>query len=309
MLAPRQKQARAKGDWTMLRKRIVSGVLLGGMCVAVANYLPSPACWLLLVVITALAQYEFYAMLDKAGLPVFRVVGMLSGAAVISATFWTIGPQAKHLAAGYRWENLVVLATLMIVFIRQFPQKHNKQPIITIAVTLLGVWYVAFLMNYLTRLAFGWRDAGMMHSVGDTGRMMILYLVAVVKMSDVGAFFTGRSLGRHKLSPRLSPKKTIEGLAGGVVCSVVVSLLFFWLTDGALGRIQFGLIDAIALGIILPIVGVFGDLFESLLKRAAGMKDSGTLIPGMGGVLDVLDSLLFGAPVLYAYVSVFLSAG
>ena len=148
----------------------------------------------------------------------------------------------------------------------------------------------------------------MMHSVGHTGRMMILYLVAVVKMSDVGAFFTGRSLGRHKLFPRLSPKKTIEGLAGGIVSSVVVSLLFFWLTGGALGSIQFGLIDAIALGIILPIVGVFGDLFESLLKRAAGMKDSGTLIPGMGGVLDVLDSLLFGAPVLYAYVVLFLDS-
>ncbi len=293
----------------MLKQRIISGVLLAGMCVAVANYLPSPACWLLLVGITALAQYEFYSMLDKAGLPVFRILGILSGAAVISATFWTIGPDAIQLAAGYRWENLVILATVMIVFVRQFPQKHNDRPIVTIAVTLLGVWYVAFLMNYLTRLAFGWRDAGMMHSVGPTGRMMIIYLVAVVKMSDVGAFFTGRSLGRHKLFPRLSPKKTIEGLAGGIVSSIVVSLLFFWLTDGALGKVHFGIHDAIILGILLPVVGVLGDLFESLLKRTAGIKDSGTLIPGMGGVLDVLDSLLFGAPVLYAYVSLFLSAG
>ncbi len=290
----------------MLKQRIVSGVLLGAVVVAVANYLPSPACWLLLVVIAALAQYEFYAMLDKAGLPVFRVVGMLSGAAVISATFWTIGPSPEQLAAGYRWENLVILATVMFVFIRQFPQKNNKQPIITMAVTLLGVWYVAFLLNYLTRLAFGWRDDGLVHTVGPTGRMMVLYLVAVVKISDVGAFFTGRSLGRHKLFPRLSPKKTWEGLIGGIVSSVVMSLLFFWLTDGALGKVQFGLHDALILGLVLPVVGVLGDLFESLLKRAADIKDSGSLIPGMGGVLDVLDSLLFGAPLLYAYTALFL---
>ena len=292
----------------MLKQRLISGTLLGGMCIAVANYLPSPACWLLLVAIAALAQYEFYAMLDKAGLPVFRVVGMISGAAIISATFWTIGPSAEQLAAGYRWENFVILTTLIFVFVRQFPQKHNEKPIVTVAVTLLGVLYCAFLLNYLTRLAFGWRTEAISQGVGETGRMPILYLVAVVKISDVGAFFTGRSLGRHKLFPRLSPKKTIEGLAGGIVSSIVMSLLFFWFTKGQLGTITFDLHDAIILGTVLPVVGVVGDLFESLLKRAAGVKDSGTLIPGMGGVLDVLDSLLFGAPVLYAYVSLFLKA-
>lgn len=290
----------------MLKQRIVSGILLAVVLVVVANYVSSPVCWLLLVGLTALAQYEFYAMLDKAGLPVFRVVGMLSGAAVITATFWTIGPGTATLAAGYRWENLVLLTTVIMVFVRQFPQKYNQKPIITIAGTLLGVWYVAFLLNYFTRLAFGWRDTGGAHVVGPTGRMMVLYLVAVVKISDVGAFFAGRSLGRHKLSPRLSPKKTWEGLAGGIVSSVVVSLLFYHGTDGMLGRIQFGVWDAVVLGVVLPVVGVMGDLFESLLKRASQIKDSGTLIPGMGGVLDVLDSLLFGAPVFYAYAALFL---
>jgi phosphatidate cytidylyltransferase len=293
----------------MLRQRIVSGVLLGGMLVAVANYLPSPACWLLLVVIAALAQYEFYAMADQAGLPVFRWMGIISGAAVITSTFWTIGPSAGQLAAGYRWENIVLLVTLIAVFVRQFPQKHNERPIITIAVTLLGVWYVAFLLNYFTRLAFAWRDPGIMHhAVGPTGRMMVLYLVAVVKISDVGAFFSGRSFGRRKLFPRLSPKKTWEGLIGGVVSSVVMSLVFYFSTNGSLGKVALGLHDAIILGVALPIVGVVGDLFESLLKRASDIKDSGSIIPGMGGVLDVLDSLLFGAPVFYAYTSLFLGA-
>lgn len=290
----------------MLKQRIMSGVLLAVMVVLVANYLPSPACWLLIVGLSALAQYEFYTMMDGAGLPVFRVIGMLGGAAVVSSTFWTIGPEDHQLAAGYRWENLVLMLTALVVFVRQFPQKNNTQPVATIACTLLGVWYVAFLTNYFTRLAFAWHDGGLLHSVGPTGRMMVLYLVGVVKISDVGAYFSGRLLGRHKLYPRLSPKKTWEGLAGGVVASLVVSLLFWHLTDGVLGKLTLDLVDALILGLVLPVVGVLGDLFESLLKRSAGMKDSGTLIPGMGGVLDVLDSLLFGAPVLYAYAVLFM---
>jgi len=284
----------------------VSGVLLAVMVVMVANYLPSPACWLLIVGLSAVAQYEFYTMMDGAGLPVFRVIGMLGGAAVVSSTFWTIGPEDQQLAAGYRWENLVLMLTALVVFVRQFPQKDNAQPVSTIACTLLGVWYVAFLMNYFTRLAFAWHDGELLHAVGPTGRMMVLYLVGVVKSSDVGAYFAGRLLGRHKLYPRLSPKKTWEGLAGGVVASLCVSLLFWHLTSGVLGKLPLDIVDAVVLGLVLPVVGVLGDLFESLLKRSSGMKDSGTLIPGMGGVLDVLDSLLFGAPVLYAYAVLFM---
>jgi len=290
----------------VLKQRLVSGLLLAVMVVMVANYLPSPACWLLIVALGALAQYEFYTMMDGAGLPVFRVIGMLGGAAVISSTFWTIGPEDGQLAAGYRWENLVLMLTALVVFVRQFPQKDNTQPITTIACTLLGVWYVSFLMNYFTRLAFAWHDGQLLHAVGTSGRMMVLYLVGVVKISDVGAYFSGRLLGRHKLYPRLSPKKTWEGLAGGVLASLVVSLLFWHFTGGALGKLTLDLVDAVILGLVLPVVGVLGDLFESLLKRSSGMKDSGTLIPGMGGVLDVLDSLLFGAPVLYAYAVLFM---
>ncbi len=293
----------------MLKQRIVSGVLLAGTLVAVANFLPSPFCWIILLIITALAQYEFYSMADRAGIPVFRVIGMISGAAVISATFWTVGSRAQDMAAGYQWENLVLLITLIAVFVRQFSQKNNDQPIGTIAVTLLGVLYVAFFLNYFTRLGFAWRDPGTVHhAVGPTGRMLVLYLVAVVKISDVGAFFSGRSFGKHKLFPRLSPKKTWEGLAGGILASLVVSAIFLVATDGQLGKVSFGLLDAVVLGFLLPVVGVVGDLFESLLKRAAQIKDSGSLIPGMGGVLDVLDSLLFGAPVFYAYATLFLRA-
>lgn len=290
----------------MLRLRIVSGLLLAVMVVVVANFLPSPFCWLLIVAITLLAQNEFYTMMDKANLPVFRFLGMAGGTAVVSATFWTIGPRPEQLAAGYCWENVVLMLMALTVFVRQFPQKDNDRPVITIACTLLGIWYVAFLMNYFTRLGFAWHDGEVMHTVGPTGRMLVLYLVGVVKISDVGAYFCGRFLGRHKLYPRLSPKKTWEGLVGGIISALLMSLLFYRVAGGKLGVLPFDIYDAVALGLLLPVVGVLGDLFESLLKRSSGVKDSGSLIPGMGGVLDVLDSLLFGAPVLYAYAVLFM---
>ena len=137
---------------------------------------------------------------------------------------------------------------------------------------------------------------------------MILYLIAVVKASDTGAYFTGRFLGRHKLIPRLSPNKTWEGLAGGFLFSLIVSLLFWWFAGGQLGVVSLRVWDAAILGVLLAGSGVIGDLVESMIKRNADIKDSGHLIPGMGGVLDVLDSLLFGAPVLYAYAVLVLRA-
>ncbi|MCK5850521.1 MAG: CDP-archaeol synthase [Kiritimatiellae bacterium] len=290
----------------MLKHRIISGLLFAGMVIVLANYVPPVGAWLVLVFLSSVGQLEFYGMMDKAGIPVFRVWGPLCGAALISVTFCTIGPDPIDLANGYKWENMVLLGSLMIVFIRQFPQKNNPKPIATIACTLLGVWYVPFLMNYFTRIVFGWNAANDILLVGTTGRMLIVYLVLVVKLTDVGAFFVGRQFGKHKLFPRLSPKKTWEGLIGGVVTAVSASVIFVLYTDGVLGDVHMSVWDAVILGLLLSLVGVAGDLFESLMKRSARVKDSGNMVPGMGGVLDVLDSLLFGAPVLYAYAKLFL---
>ncbi len=291
----------------MLKHRFFSGILALSSVVLIANYIPPLGGWLLLMALAVLAQAEFYAMVNRAGFAVFRWVGIASGAALISVTFWTAGPEAEDMARAYTWEQLILCCTLLVMFVRQFPQKHNPSPLTTIACSLLGVWYVPFLFNYFTRLAFGWRDPALSHQVSTTGRWLIFYLVAVVKSGDIGAYFAGRALGRHKLFPRLSPNKTWEGFAGGCLMSLAISLLFWLGTGGTLGILAFGWGDAVVLGLVLNAVGVLGDLFESLIKRASNTKDSGSLVPGMGGLLDVLDSLLFGAPVLYAYARLFLS--
>ena len=127
-----------------------------------------------------------------------------------------------------------------------------------------------------------------------------------MKITDVGAYITGTLLGRHKLIPRISPGKTWEGAFGGVTVAVITSITFLVLRDHSLGTVQISTMHAAVLGLLLGVVGTVGDLFESLLKRASGAKDSGAVVPGMGGLLDVLDSLLFAAPVLYVYLRLFL---
>lgn len=288
----------------MLKHRLISGPIVGVFFVLVALYLPSVWAWPLLVLLAALAQLEFYTMANQAGIPVFRILGVCCGAILISTTFYGI-TMPEGWKSLYFWEQFVLFGTLFAVFVRQFPQKHNPKPLETIACTLFGVWYGPFLLNFFTRLAFEWDFGAPMQRLGMTGRMLVLYVIVVVKMTDVGAYFVGRALGRHKLFPRLSPAKTWEGLAGGLATAVLVSFGFWHFGNGQLGQIAFGGVDCVVLALALGGAGVVGDLFESLMKRAAGMKDSGAVVPGMGGVLDVLDSLLFAAPVMYLYVSFF----
>ena len=125
------------------------------------------------------------------------------------------------------------------------------------------------------------------------GRHWVIFLLAVVFVGDAGAFYSGRSLGRHALAPRLSPKKTVEGLVGGIVASIAaaVALAELWFPELQTSA-------AIGLGLMLGLLGVLGDLFESFLKRSAGVKDTSALIPGHGGILDRIDSVLFAAPAL-----------
>ena len=132
--------------------------------------------------------------------------------------------------------------------------------------------------------------------------MLLVYAILVIKFTDIGAFFTGSAIGKHKLIPRISPAKTWEGVIGGIVVCSIVSVVFLWLMDFRISGISFSLLDAFLLAVVLGVAGILGDLVESMLKRAADIKDSGSWVKGMGGVLDVLDSLMFAVPAMYVYV-------
>jgi len=131
-------------------------------------------------------------------------------------------------------------------------------------------------------------------------RFLFIYLLAVTKFSDVGAYVIGSLIGRHKMIPRISPGKTWEGFAGAILTSLVFSVVLTWAMGNRVHAISFT--DSIVLGLLLPLVSVLGDLAESAVKRDASIKDSGQSIPGIGGALDLIDSILFTAPVLYFYL-------
>lgn len=281
-----------------LAQRTVSGVVLGGGAIALFIWAPAWALFAVMLVVATFASREFYALLPAANIPRYPVVGTLCGLLYLSAVWAQLTCPTLTATQRAAIEPAMFFLIVATILIRQFPQKENPRPLETMAGTLMGVLYVPLMLGFYPRLLLTWG--------ADTGRWLIFYGVVVVKISDIGAYFVGSTLGRHKLCPRISPKKTWEGLFGGIAASLVASLVWWYLGHGRLGLLEFTLPHAVALGLLLPVMGLLGDLAESVLKRAANVKDSASYIQGMGGLLDVLDSLLLTAPLLFIYVLLFL---
>ena len=170
----------------------------------------------------------------------------------------------------------------------------------SVAATVFGVIYVALPAGFLDRRAHDVSARSQHSTMPHLGAKLLTMFFAMVMMTDTGAYYTGRSIGRHKLAPRISPGKTIEGAVGGFITAIITGplcrLIFFP---------EIPILHAVLLGAAIGIVGQVGDLAESMLKRGADVKDSGTLLPGHGGMLDRVDSILFCAPLLYYYARIF----
>lgn len=229
-----------------------------------------------IALIAVLAMYEFLALGRAKGyeLPIPLCIGIML---IIMAAF--ILPDLS-VELGMFTALLVIPASYV------FSKRSLEDSLPSSAVAVLATTYVGMLGGSLIRLRHDF----------PVGWKLVFFLLLVVWLGDSGAYYTGKKFGRHKLSPRISPKKTIEGLIGGFVASmisaVVIHFTFFR---------EFPLLHAIIAGVILSFAGVVGDLAESMWKRSAAVKDSGTLIPGHGGFLDRFDSILFTAPILYCY--------
>jgi phosphatidate cytidylyltransferase len=275
--SPGSAAAVPRGD-SKLKQRLLSTLLIVPPLVCGLAFLPSAVSLSVVIVLSSLMILEFYRVLDRANIPAFRFFGACCGGVLILATYlgfrWNPadGPTAC-LARATEWESLALAFTVLVLMVRQFPQKHNDKPLPTIACTLLGVMYIPFLLNSFVKLGLtesnvGWRTP----LFGHAGFYLIFYAILVAKCTDAGAFFSGLAFGRHKLFPRLSPAKTWEGLVGGIVTGVVVSLVFFRLTEGKLGSIRVDAFHATILGVLLSIVATMSDLTESLIKRAADVR-------------------------------------
>jgi phosphatidate cytidylyltransferase len=242
------------------------------------------------------ALWEFYRMLDHRGLPNFKVTGLLCGGVMLVGSFYYFSHMGP--TRSYDFEVAVMLFLLLTMFARQmFARLREDEPLQTMSYTLFGLLYVTWLFNFMTKILYvvPRSETGL-----ATGQFYCLYLIAVTKFSDMGAYLTGSVIGRHPLIPHISPKKTWEGFFGALAFSLLASLGLFKLMPGHLSALNWT--HAIVLGLLLGVAAVIGDLAESIVKRSTGVKDSGGLLPGIGGALDLIDSLLFTAPLLYFYL-------
>ena len=251
-------------------------------------------CLLLIAFFGLAGQWEFYLAQEEKGHKVFKQSGLFCGALIFANSWYFLILHPGHARFVHFGEELVLVFTLLGAFIRLVvvPEAH-RAPITTAALTLLGLLYVPFLFNFVALLAF-------MPGDPHENRFFLIYLLAVTKFSDVGAYVVGSLIGRHKMIPRISPGKTWEGFAGAILTSLAISIALTHVMGARVQAISFA--DSVILGLLLPLVSVVGDLAESVVKRDASIKDSGRSIPGIGGALDLIDSILFTAPVLYFYL-------
>jgi phosphatidate cytidylyltransferase len=236
----------------------------------------------LTVIAVVLALGEFYALASRLGCKSQPVAGY-AAALVVIASFLFEGP-AIAVAA------MAGLAIAGLAAATATPEEMNRS-LVGVSVTIFGVIYIALLAGFLV---------GIRMMPNALGSKLLTMFFALVMMTDTGAYYTGRAIGRHKLAPRVSPGKTIEGAIGGFLTAVltgyICKLIFFR---------EAPLTHALLLGAAIGVVGQIGDLAESMLKRGSGVKDSGNLLPGHGGMLDRIDSILFCAPLVYYYSRLF----
>lgn len=268
-------------------KRILSTVLLWTIVGASLWYFRTTGALVLITLISVLTLREFYQLMHGSGYDPFDKFGMLLGGLI------TLGPWL-HAVGG--WPTGLLLPVAVVIFaVRLLGERAPEKRLESLGSTLFGLVYVSVMMSYLIAIVTP--------LPGDTlsadGRLLLaLWLVAVAKFCDVGALLSGLAFGRHKMSPRISPKKTWEGAVGGVLISTGLGALFAWLARGELPAHMTPLVAAL-IAVPIAIVGIVADLVESVIKRHANMKDSGTTIPGIGGVFDLSDSIILVAPIGY----------
>ena len=276
--------------------RFVSTIALWSIALAIAFSGYEILFWLLISAFGLIALLEFYRMLDHANLPNFKITGLICGAILLVGSFYyfsKVGP-----AQSYDFEVAVLLFFLLTVFARQmFARLREDEPLRTMAYTFFGLLYVLWLFNFITKILYLTPRA---ENGVVTGQFYVLYLIAVTKFSDMGAYLTGSAFGRHLMSPHISAKKTWEGFFGALALALLCSLALAKLMPGHLSKLTWT--HATVLGLLLGFAAVIGDLGESIIKRSTGVKDSGGLLPGLGGALDLIDSLLFTAPLLFFYL-------
>ncbi len=284
-------------------RRLVSSLVLWGVVLGAmfsGNKLISDFVFIAIMLVLAVTGLlEFYGLVGKRDLVCFKWSGLVGGVLLMLGTFAHFQGWLGITNSPSRVNDFEVCFIILFVLglcLRQFVSRSNTAGILAISTTLFGLMYVPWLLNFIQKIQFFTFAA----PYEGAGKFYVLYFILVTKFSDTGAYAVGSLIGRHKMIPRISPAKTWEGFGGAILVSTGASVAFaHFLGDKMPGMT---LPHAVALGVVLSMAAVVGDLIESLFKREAGVKDSGNYFPGIGGILDLLDSLLFNAPIMYLYL-------
>jgi phosphatidate cytidylyltransferase len=270
--------------------RIFSTLVLWGVILGSLWFFGAHAAVVLLTLLSALTLHEFYGMTGKMGGRAFHWMGLLFSVLITAGPFYT----AYFYGEGDLSEGMVtalLVLALIVSCIRVLRERDTSSRVETIAATVGGLVFIPFMLQFLVRILMRDSDSG-------DNLALCLWVVAVSKFCDVGALLTGLAFGKHKMAPSISPKKTWEGAVGGVLISAGIGATIAYF---AASRLPEGLTPLIAALIAAPLalITIVSDLIESAIKRRADTKDTGALIPGIGGAFDLTDSLILTAPVAY----------
>jgi phosphatidate cytidylyltransferase len=261
----------------MPAKRIISSAVLISIISAVIFF--DWLCGLVVTIFIIVGLYEYFVMLEKKGINIYKYFGIGMGAIIPLSIMFRFEPTKS-------WELLFIVLALFFLLLMQFKRRDSSGVIVDISTTLFGILYVSWFFSFIIKIRYLFGGLGFLAA-----------LLLITKLGDIGAYLVGSRWGRLPLMPHISPKKTVEGALGGLIFSVLGALI-------SKSFLPFGYGQLLLIAIGLGVLGQLGDLSESLLKRDCQIKDSGSIFPGMGGVLDQIDSLLFTAPVFYFFLSV-----
>jgi len=255
-----------------------------------------PAAYLALVgVLIMISTMEYFKMLRAANVKCFPRFGMLLALSYCSFAYWHFLQGGKDIP--HTLDTFAIFIAIIGAFTLQLRDSiKGIEALLSVAANLLGFIYVAFLFNFAARICFGLPGDGAV-----PGAFVLIWLLAVTKFTDMGAYITGSLIGKHKMIPHVSPGKTWEGFGGAIFFAQLAACGLYWLLPSQLSALS-SWPHVIALGFLLAILAVIGDLAESVVKRSLNAKDSGNMLPGIGGGLDLIDSICFTAPALWFYL-------
>lgn len=268
----------------MIRRTLTTTILV--LTVGLALISPTWITLLVVIFVVGVSLLEFYALVEKKGIIISKKFGLTLGC-LIPFGVYLINVLSRLTIES--WEIVFIILVCFVIFVVQFTRRDSQQAIAVLSTTVFGMLYISWPLSFLIKLKFL-----------PQGEWLIFYLLLVTKLGDIGAYMIGTKFGRHTLIRRISPNKSKEGTAGGLVFSILASIYvgLWWL--------KFELLHSLILGIILGSLAQLGDLCESLLKRDCQLKDSGSIFPGLGGMLDLVDSIIFATPIFYLYIKIFL---